>query len=154
MKIEMSSDILKRITIIYDKIEKYKGSIEDESIKRLLNDLCFYQDKDGYVFKPNIENLKSNINERGLKLDDKVLVANINIHRYTSDDNAKHILSFIKSVLPKDFETKFSHEGCIYEHYDIFVPKYLYKQAYELNGGDFDKDLFDIIRDTFNNHNY
>ena len=150
----MSSDILKRITIPYDKIEKYKGSIEDESIKELLNDLSFYQDKDGYIFKPNIENLKNNINERGLKLDDKVLVADINIHRYTSDYNAKHILAFIRDILSTDFEIKFSHEGCIYENYDIFVPKYLYKQAYELGGGNFDKDLFDIIRDIFNNHNY
>ena len=128
----------KRLYITNDKIEEAKDKyrVHDETVSKILNDLSFYQIKNGFIFKADIKQLK--ITKRKNKL---VKISDINICSYESFivGNTRYIVDsdyirdFVTDILPNDFKFELYGFGEMGEIYNLFIPTSLHQQACVFN---------------------
>lgn len=165
------NNIKEKIIITKDKIKavknKCKADITDETIKDILTDFGFVQDKNGdFIYNPNIkediEDLHVYIKSyKGIKSKNIIrsqATANLLDYEYHpmypddyDQDNPKecYIDIFMEKLLPKDFKLILVDSDLLngYNGYQLDIPRVLYRQAFEFNNKkDFSQEIVNIVK--------
>lgn len=155
----LSDDIKRRITITYDVVEtsKKRYQLTDDMFESILNIFYFYKNNNEYIFKPDMEILKNHVYRYGITRNNKLLLVYDTDMIKSNDENGPYnffdTTDLAKDILSDDFEYISKAGGQVYQHYDVFVSRYIFKQAYEYNGGDFDKATSSIVYDYLDSFN-